>query len=51
MLGQVGQDAPVLDARLDLRLERPLAQGLADGRLQPVEPLALRRADGDRIGA
>ena len=41
VLGQVGQDPAILDARLDLGLEGPVAQGLADGRLEPVEPLAL----------
>ena len=48
VLGQVGQDAAVLDARLDLGLEGPVAQGVADGQLEPVEPLALRGADRDR---
>ena len=38
VLGQVGQDAAVGDAGLDLGLEGPLAQGLADGRLEPSSP-------------
>ena len=43
VLGQVGQDAAVVDARLDLGLEGAVAQGVADGRLEPVEPLAAAR--------
>ena len=43
VLGQVGQDPAVADAGLDLGVERPLVQGLADGLLQPVEPLAAAR--------
>ena len=43
MLGQVGQDAAVGDAGLDLGVERALEQGLADGLLEAVEPLALAR--------
>ena len=49
VLGQVGQDAAVADAGLDLGVERPLVQGLADGLLQAVEPLAPGGADGDRV--
>ena len=43
VLGQVGQDAAVLDAGLDLGVERLLVQGLADRLLEPVEPLAAGR--------
>ena len=49
VLGEVGQDAAVLDPRLDLGVEGPLVQGLADRLLEPVEPLALGGADGDRV--
>src|SRR5205814_2317858 len=49
VLGQVGQDAAVPDAGLDLDLERALAQRLADGLFQAVEPLPLQGADGDRV--
>jgi hypothetical protein len=41
VLGQVGQHQAVLDARLDLGVDRVLVQGLADRLLEPVEPLAL----------
>ena len=43
VLGQVGQDAAVADAGLDLGVERAVVQGLADGLLQAVEPLAAAR--------
>ena len=43
VLGQVGQDAAVADAGLDLGVEGALVQRLADGLLQAVEAVARRR--------
>src|SRR4051794_5760488 len=49
VLREVGQDAAILNAGLDLSVERPIVQGLADGLLEAVEPLAPGGADGDRV--
>ena len=50
VLGQVSQDTSVIHARLDFGLEGPVAECLADGRLQSVEPVLLRRADRHGFG-
>ena len=49
VLGQVGQDASVGYARLDLGVDGTFEQGLADGLLQVFNALTPRRADGHRI--
>ena len=49
VLGQVGQDPAVADAGLDLGVQGPLVEDLADGLLEPVEPLAVGGADADRL--
>ena len=43
VLGQVGQDAAVGHAGLDLGVERPVEQGLAHGLLELVEAVARAR--------